>query len=685
MHSGDELTDQSWETHMGCCFDTSPATLALAPLDPSKHVNYVLGMVLGEDDFKQEFAYLSGRDQWLARDLIGYGTVRGLAVRVDIDGANGPRVYVDAGAAISPSGQLICVPAPQCAHINDWLAKNSDKVPASPAPDGLTLYVVLRYRDCPADDVPIPGEPCRTEDQLVKPSRLRDDFCLELTLDPPRQREEAAVRDFCQWLRQVDMSDASAVSTPLEQFLDAIRQAAAPWFVASPPASPPVDFLFGSPPSDIRINPRDACEYLRAAFRVWVTELRPKWIERWYGCAPNAQETPMGDCVLLAQITVALLPAGGGVFESDDHVTPSVNEDQRPFVLHLRMLQEWLLCGTCCSGGSGSSATDPQPATAVAAQTAFGLAANVGASVAYARADHTHGTPSLAGDVTVQAGSTQIASIQSVPVAAPNPTSGQVLGFNGAQWQPTTLSAPAIALAGDVTGQAGSTQIASIQSVPVVAPNPTLGQVLGFNGAQWQPTTPSAPAIVLSGEVTGATGMTRVGAMLGKSLPATPMQDGQVLAFSPAGWVPTEAPVGRRNAAKRYSIVAAGRFPFTLTRPNTTAVPTGQLQTGRTPPPAYNGLRPTDINFRPNVGGFSFTFVGCVIPYPDNRNESITYIVKVTPMSVGTEPLVVTFIAHASGFRNDNGIPSFSVMPVMSPTLTNVQGVLMIEVSEFAR
>ena len=34
--------------------------------DPFKHVNYSLGMVLGVDDFTQEFAYLSGRDQTLS-------------------------------------------------------------------------------------------------------------------------------------------------------------------------------------------------------------------------------------------------------------------------------------------------------------------------------------------------------------------------------------------------------------------------------------------------------------------------------------------------------------------------------------------------------------------------------------------------------------------------------------------
>ena len=59
---------------------TTFAPVATKPSDPTKHVNYVKGMVLGVDDFTQEFEYLSGRDQWLARDLIGYGTVAGLKV-----------------------------------------------------------------------------------------------------------------------------------------------------------------------------------------------------------------------------------------------------------------------------------------------------------------------------------------------------------------------------------------------------------------------------------------------------------------------------------------------------------------------------------------------------------------------------------------------------------------------------
>src|SRR5262245_66267322 len=95
---------------MSCsCFSSNTNSMTVAEPNPAKHVNFNLGMVLGVDDFTQEFAYLSGRDQWLARDLIGYGTVNGL--QVDIEGLE---VVVQPGVALSPAGQLIRVPATQC-------------------------------------------------------------------------------------------------------------------------------------------------------------------------------------------------------------------------------------------------------------------------------------------------------------------------------------------------------------------------------------------------------------------------------------------------------------------------------------------------------------------------------------------------------------------------------------------
>ncbi|HXI24266.1 MAG TPA: hypothetical protein VNG71_10430, partial [Pyrinomonadaceae bacterium] len=305
----------------------------------------------GVDDFTQEFAYLSGRDQWMMRDLIGYGTARGLKVSAEEDSVKGPRVVVEPGVAVSPGGQMICVPTAQCAYLKNWVADHGAEISAavgSPIASSVTVYVVLCYRDCTVDNVPIAGEPCRSEDQLMAPSRIKDDFCLQLRLQKPNQREEDAIRDFVAWLRQVPVSEFGA-STPLDDFLNAIRDAAAAWF-ASPPASPitspPTDFMFGSPPLFMHIDAMDLCKYTAAAFRLWVTELRPKWIARWHGCAPQHfgnDASADEDCVLLAQLDVPVTPTSPGGWDVPN-VTITVNDSARPYLVHQRMLQDWLIC-----------------------------------------------------------------------------------------------------------------------------------------------------------------------------------------------------------------------------------------------------------------------------------------------------------------------------------------------------
>jgi hypothetical protein len=372
------------------CFTSHIATATATEPDATKHVNYQLGMVLGVEDFVQEFAYLNGRNQWQARDLIGYGTARGLRAHFENDGANGPRVVVDAGVALSPRGQLICVKTAQCASLNQWLAANggavSDRI-GSPAAGSVTVYVVLCYRDCPTDDVPIPGEPCRSEDELKAPSRLTDDFLLELRFDPPMQREEDAVRDFVEWLRQIEISDSAPVSAPMNQFLQAIRDAAQPWLslpsspLSSPP--PPSDFMFGSPPAALQIRPEDAGEYMKAAFRLWVTELRPKWAGRWHGCAPDLTDQSQGaeeDCVMLARLDIPVLLDSPGVWVVSDVSPVVVDERRRPFVVHLRMLQEWLLSGR--SGIGGGLPTDTLLTSPLAAPVSVPAPPSVGVRIA---------------------------------------------------------------------------------------------------------------------------------------------------------------------------------------------------------------------------------------------------------------------------------------------------------------
>jgi hypothetical protein len=376
---------------MGCCNELATA-LDTAVFDPTQHVNFAKGMVLGVDDFRQEFAYLSGRDQWLLRDAIGYGTASGLRVVVEDGGADGPRLRVTAGSAIVPSGRQVCVNADQCAVINKWLAKpgnaaivnqllNPGSPPLSPpfsppfsppmGPPGATsgtiaLHLTLCYDDCLTRPVPVPGEPCRSEDELMADSRVADDFRLELRKDAPAQVEEDALRDFVKWLRaNVQVVDASP--PPIgdgASWLEALRPAAQPWLDAaamSPPMSPPAsfatlgDYLSDLSPLGLAVGRGQLCEFLRVAFRFWVTELRPMWTAR--RChRPMVKDQ---DCILLARLEfdvdwVGGSPAGAWqVVGSPPAVV--VDEAARPFIVHLRLLQEWLTCGCEC-GGPGTAA-----------------------------------------------------------------------------------------------------------------------------------------------------------------------------------------------------------------------------------------------------------------------------------------------------------------------------------------
>jgi hypothetical protein len=334
-------------------FSTKVVTADAAPLDSGKHVKFNYGMVLGVDDFSQEFAYLSARDQWIVRDLVGYGTVSGLRVWLQ-PSADGPRVVVEPGVAATPRGELVRVALAQCAAVNDWLLGDAQVAwlqqrGSASSTDRIDVYVTLCYRTCETDRVPIPGEPCRDETELTAPSRVADDFGLELRFAPPDQRDELEVRDFVDWLAHIPIVD-DASSVTLAQFLTAIRDAARLW--ESPPASP-IDFMFGSPPGSLRIARSDACTYFRAAYRVWVTELMPRWNASWSAaqmrCSDQrpAQPARAEGCLLLARLDVPIVRVArpqGTAWRTSSTLEITIDEEARPFLVPVRMLQEFLWC-----------------------------------------------------------------------------------------------------------------------------------------------------------------------------------------------------------------------------------------------------------------------------------------------------------------------------------------------------
>ena len=329
----------------------SQASQPTVPADPGKHVNYTLGMILGVDDFVQEFAYLNGRDHALARDLIGYGTVSGLQITIETD-VRGPRVAVSPGIAVSPRGQTIRVCAPQCAYLASWLTDNRSEIVErveSPPGDSVTAYIVLCYRDCPVDPVPIPGEPCRAEDDMMAPSRLRDDFRLELRFDPPDQAEDDALRSFVRWLAQVSVVESGVVSSVADLIVE-IRNAADA--IASPPGT--LDFSHSTPPASLKIPAAQRGEYLTAAFRVWVTELRPRLKSESGGWCGAGLADPDEECLLLGELVVPLLTnALTGEWLIDRDRSVEIREERRPYLIHQRLAHEWSLRQQ--GGGSGGS------------------------------------------------------------------------------------------------------------------------------------------------------------------------------------------------------------------------------------------------------------------------------------------------------------------------------------------
>jgi len=309
-------------------FSPCATGIGTLPPDPNKRVNFVHGFVLGADDLTQESAFLANRAESIARDVLGYGTVSGLRVtRESLPGGAG--LVVGSGLALSPRGRPIVVPLAQAVVLDQWIDARRADVPYhvvpgfdSPPGDLLRLFVVLAYRQCPSDDKPGPGEPCRTEEPPRFFTRLADDFVLELRFTPPPQMFDDAVRSLQAWLRAIDVVDAPGGTLSLDDFLAALRSAA---LGGSPPSG-----TLTSPPQPLRVQRADAAAFLEAALGVWVTELRPLW----------QTVAPVDDAVLLADVEVPLVAQPDGRWQTADASRIVVRPDRRPVLLPLRLLQQ---------------------------------------------------------------------------------------------------------------------------------------------------------------------------------------------------------------------------------------------------------------------------------------------------------------------------------------------------------
>jgi hypothetical protein len=314
-----------------------------ASADPSRHVNFTAGMVLGVDDYRQEFAYHSARDKWIVREFLGYGTLSGLAVTVEPD-AKGPRVRVTPGAAAAPSGQLICVGREQCGSFNPWLARPEilDKVNTltngTPDPDHttLTLFLTLCYTDCAVADVPIPGEPCRSDENLMAPSRIADDYTLNFSFDPPPMTEALAIPALDAFWAGLAFdavpNTAAAYATAL-RLAELQLQLALGVYPADGPAPAAADL------GQIHVSTFASSQFRNAIKTLWTTKLRPLVAAQHCGGTPGTAN----DCVLLACLSVPVVrvathwevaapPAG-------QPTAVSLDQSDRPVLLSTAILQ----------------------------------------------------------------------------------------------------------------------------------------------------------------------------------------------------------------------------------------------------------------------------------------------------------------------------------------------------------
>ncbi len=322
-------------------FTTCAAPRAVAP-DPTKRVNFAHGLVLGADEYLQESAYLAGRAEGLARDLFGYGTVSGLTVESTTIHERGPAVVVGSGLALSPHGRPIRVPMACAIHLNEWLEAQRNAFithvrPAadSPPSDLLTAFLTVTYCECVTDGVPGPGGPCRTDEPPSLFTRVADGFRLELRYDRPEQIEEDLVRDFIGWLRGVAVVSSELDALTLDEFLDALRAAAA---LTSPPGGG-----LTSPPGPLQIPAARAGEYMNGAFRIWTTEIRRLWRAGGSGAAVCASGQSVDDAVLLAELDVPIVPQPDGRWIVDETAHLEIRQERRPYLLPLRLLQEWVM------------------------------------------------------------------------------------------------------------------------------------------------------------------------------------------------------------------------------------------------------------------------------------------------------------------------------------------------------
>jgi hypothetical protein len=279
-------------------------------LDASKRVNWALGMLVGDDDLRQEQRYLMHRDEWHQRALHGFGVVAGLELAL----ASG-RLEVRPGLALDGQGRNICVPATYCASTDsmlDWMNERADAVKAKRAAGKVVLHVLLCHDECPTDLVPVQSGPCQSLDDSLHASRLDDGFELRFALEAPAAGELSTIPP----------------GEDLQDLMDRL---------------------------DVAAGDDEPIAALRAEVDGWVE--KRILLDGFDGACLGGVDA----CVPLGSLTLAV--GGDGPFElTADPGVGDVDSSDRPVVVTTQLLHEWLLRVAARPGDAGGGGAPTGPA-----------------------------------------------------------------------------------------------------------------------------------------------------------------------------------------------------------------------------------------------------------------------------------------------------------------------------------